>query len=138
VQLVDSQLPGGTVIDQSPKGGTELKPGDPVTLYVSNAPVSTTVKVPAVAALGLTEVQAKARLAQYGLKAKVIDQETPDYKPGLCIYQDPPAGTDVKAGSEVQIWIAREPVTTTTTTAPPTTTTTAPPVPTTTTTPPAT
>jgi eukaryotic-like serine/threonine-protein kinase len=138
VQAVDSQLPGGTVVDQNPKGGTEVQPGSPVTLYVSNAPVVTTVKVPAVAALGLTEAQAKARLAQYGLTAKVVDQETPDFKPGLCIYQDPAAGKEVKIGSEVQIWIAREPVTTTTTTAPPTTTTTTTTAPPTTTTTPST
>ena len=88
------------------------------------------------AALGLTEAQAKAKLAQYGLKAKTIDLETPDFKPGLCIYQDPPAGVEAKIGSVVQITIARVPVTTTTTTAPPTTTTTttAPPTTTTTTT----
>ncbi len=101
-------------------------------MYVSNAPVLTTVQVPAVAALGLTEAQAKARLALYGLKAKVIDLETPDYKPGLCIYQSPAAGATVKIGSAVDITIAREPQTTTTTTAPPTTTTTAPPSTTTT------
>ena len=76
-------LPGGTVVDQDPKSGAEVQPGATVTIYVSNAPVATTVKVPAVAALGLTEAQAKAKLALYGLKAKIIDLETPDYKPGL-------------------------------------------------------
>ncbi len=132
VQEVDSEEPGGTVVDQDPKSGAELQPGDKVTVYVSNAPVETTVKVPAVAALGLTEAQAKARLALFGLKARVIDLETPDYKPGLCIYQDPAAGATVKIGSTVEITIAREPATTTTTTEPPTTTTTAPPATTTT------
>ena len=116
------------------QSGAEVQPGATVKVYVSNAPVATTVKVPAVAALGLTEAQAKAKLAQYGLKAKVIDLETPDFKPGLCIYQDPAAGVEVKIGSVVEITIAREPVTTTTTTAPPTTTTTAPPTTATTTT----
>jgi beta-lactam-binding protein with PASTA domain len=99
-------------------------------VYVSNAPPVTTVKVPAVAALGLSEAQAKAKLAQYGLKARVIDLETPDFKPGLCIYQDPAAGVEVKIGSVVDITIARVPVTTTTT-VPPTTTTTVPPTTTT-------
>jgi serine/threonine-protein kinase len=123
VESIDSQLPGGTVVDQNPKGGQEVEPGSPVTIYISNAPVVTTVKVPAVAALGLTEAQAKARLAQYGLKARVIDLETPDFKPGLCIYQDPAAGYEVKIGSVVEITIAREPTTTTTTTSTTTTTT---------------
>jgi len=131
VQEVTSDLPGDTVVNQNPKSGTELEPGDKVTVYVSNAPIETLVKVPAVAALGLTEAQAKARLSQYGLKAKVIDLETPDYKPGVCIYQSPAAGEEVKIGSVVEITITREPVTTTTTTAPTTTTTTAAPTTTT-------
>ena len=124
VEAIDSQLPGGTVVDQDPKAGIEVQPASTVKVYVSNAPAPTTVKVPAVAALGLTQAQAKAKLALYGLKAKVIDLETPDFKPGLCIYQDPAAGVEVKIGSVVEITIARVPVTTTTTTAPPTTTTT--------------
>ena len=69
-------------------------------LYDGNAPAPTTVTVPApttvvvpaVAALGQSEAQAEAKLAQYGLTANVIDFETPDFKPGLCIYQDPAAG----------------------------------------------
>ena len=125
VQAVDSQLPGGTVDHQDPASGTEVQPGTTVNVYISNQPVSTTVKVPAVAALGLTEAQAKARLAQYGLKAQIVDLETPDFKPGLCIYQDPAAGVEVKIGSTVQITIAREPQTTTTTEPSTTTTTTA-------------
>jgi serine/threonine-protein kinase len=131
VEAVDSEQPGGTVVGQDPLAGTEVEPGTTVTVQVSNAPPATTVKVPAVAALGLTEAQAKARLAQYGLKARVVYTETPDFKPGLCIYQIPPAGTEVEIGSVVQIEIAVEPQTTTTT-LPPTTTTTAPPTTTTT------
>ena len=87
-------------------------------LFVSNAPAATTVNVPAVGALGLTEAEAKAILAKYHLKTKVIDLETPDSKPGLCIYQNPAAGAEVKIGSVVSITVARKPQNTTTT-APP-------------------
>ena len=98
--------------------------------------MATTVKVPAVAALGLTEAQAKARLALYGLKAKVIDHgDARTTSRASCIYQDPAAGAEVEIGSAVEITIAREPATTTTTTAPPTTTTTTTVPPTTTTAP---
>lgn len=124
VVMVDSTAPGDTVVDQNPAPGLEVQPNTKVILYVSNAPVITTVKVPAVAGLGLTVNQAKAKLALYGLKAKVTDMETPDYKPGLVILQDPEAGVEVERGSRVEIFVAVEPVTTTTTTAPPTTTTT--------------
>jgi serine/threonine-protein kinase len=125
VQAVTSSLAGGLVDHQDPPSGTEVQPGAKVTVYVSNSPVKTTVMVPAVAGVGLTETQAKAQLAKFGLKAKIVNGETPDYKPGQCIYQDPAAGTEVNIGSTVTITIAREPAsTTTTTTAAPTTTTT--------------
>lgn len=78
-------------------------------------PAPTTVTVPAVAAIGLSEAQAKVKLAQYGLKAKVVDMETPDFRPGLCFYQSPAAGAKVPMGSTVEIQIAVSPITTTTT-----------------------
>jgi serine/threonine-protein kinase len=123
---VDSTLPGGIVDHQSPEASQEVERGSTVTIYVSNAPEVTTVKVPPVAGLGLTEAQAKARLAALGLKAKIINLETPDYKPGICIHQSPAAGATVEVGSVVQITIARAPATTTTTTEASTTTTTLP------------
>ena len=116
VQAVASQLPGGTVVGQDPAAGTELQPGSSVTVDVSNAPAPTTVMVPAVAAIGLTMAQAEAMLAQYGLRARVINQENPNFRPGLCIYQQPAAGIQVKIGSAVSITIARVPTTTTSTT----------------------
>jgi serine/threonine-protein kinase len=120
VQAVASQLPGGTVVGQNPAAGTGVQPGTSVTVDVSNAPAPTTVRVPAVATIGLTQAQAKAELARYGLRAKVINQETPNFRPGLCIYQDPAAGVQVKIGSTVSITIARVPTTTTTVSPPPT------------------
>ena len=119
VQETDSALPGGIVDHQDPASGTEVQPGTTVKIFVSNAPVAKTVHVPAVGALGLTEAEARAILAKYHLKAQVIDLETPDSKPGLCIYQDPAAGAEVKLGSVVHITVARKPLNTTTTAPPP-------------------
>jgi beta-lactam-binding protein with PASTA domain len=116
---IDSQMPGGTVDHQEPASASEVPPGTTVKLFVSNAPPSKTVIVPAVAALELTEGEAKAILVKYRLKAEIIDLETPDVKPGLCIYQDPAAGAEAKINSVVKITIAREPTTTTAPSAPP-------------------
>jgi eukaryotic-like serine/threonine-protein kinase len=113
VQQTDSALPGGTVDHQDPPSASEVQPGTAVKVFVSNAPAAKTVIVPAVGALGLTEAAAKTVLARYRLKAKVTDLETPDFKPGLCIYQDPAFGVEVKIGSVVNITIARKPTTTT-------------------------
>jgi beta-lactam-binding protein with PASTA domain len=115
VQETDSALPGGIVDHQDPASPSEVRPGATVKVFVSNAPQAKTVLVPAVGALGLTEAQAKAILARYRLKPRVVDLETPDSRPGLCIYQDPVAGVEVKIDSVVNITIARKPQTTTTT-----------------------
>jgi eukaryotic-like serine/threonine-protein kinase len=136
VQEVDSTLPGGTVVDQNPKENQQAQPGDTVTIYVSNAPVLTTVKVPAVAALGLSPNQATARLASFKLRAKLVYQETADFPPDEVIYQSPAAGAVVEQNTVVELTVSQEPPSTTTTTLPPTTTTTAPPTTTTTTAPP--
>jgi serine/threonine-protein kinase len=119
VQETDSTLPGGIVDHQDPASASEVQPGTTVKVFVSNAPVAKTVIVPAVGALGLTEAEAKVILSKYRLKAQVIDLETPDSKPGLCIYQDPAYGAEVKIGSVVKITIARKPQNTTTTLRPP-------------------
>jgi eukaryotic-like serine/threonine-protein kinase len=119
IKPVASQRPGGTVVGQSPSAGTGVAPGTSITLEVSNSEVARTIMVPAVAALGLTQAEAKAQLSQYGLKVKVVSQETPDFKPGLCIYQHPAAGVQVKIGSTVTITISRKPTTTTVTGTPP-------------------
>jgi len=123
-QQIQSTSPGGTVVDQKPQAGTDVKPGSTVTIYVSNASVSTTVKVPAVANLTplLTVAEATQKLGIYQLTATITYYDTNDFAPGLVIRQDPVAGTPVNRGSTVEIWVAREPVTTTTI-EPPTTTT---------------
>ena len=123
-QPLQSTSPGGTVVDQKPQAGTEVPPGSTVTIYVSNAPVSTKVKVPAVAGLdlGYSQGEAIAKLALYQLKAEVVDYETNDFAPGLVLQQDPVAGTEVDKGTTVKIWVSKVP-TTTTTIEPPTTTT---------------
>jgi serine/threonine-protein kinase len=96
-----------------------------VTIYVSNAPLPTTVKVPAVA--GLTRAEAVAKLAQFSLKASITYEETPDVAPNIVIEQSPTAGVEVEKNSTVAIKVAKQPPSTTTTTAPPTTTTTTAP-----------
>ncbi|OFW60642.1 MAG: hypothetical protein A2133_05720 [Actinobacteria bacterium RBG_16_64_13] len=130
-EMVASTLTGGTVVDQNPKEKAEVEPGATVTIFVSNAPEPTKVKVPAVGGLHLTLQQATAKLATYQLRPRVTYYETADYPPGEVIQQDPVAGAEVDRGSFVELLVAAEP-TTTTTTEPPTTTTSEPTLTTTT------
>lgn len=108
VQLVDSTLTGGTVVDQNPKEGQEVEPGATVILHVSNAPVPTTVKVPAVAGLGLTLAEAKAKLAIYTLRVTVTYLEARDYKQGLVVGQNPVAGVEVQQNSYVELIVSKK------------------------------
>jgi beta-lactam-binding protein with PASTA domain len=128
-QEQQSTEPGGTVVDQNPKEGTNVQPGSTVTIYVSNAPASTKVKVPAVAGpdLNYSVGEATAKLALYQLKAQITYYETNDYDPGIVLQQDPVAGTEVDKGSTVELWVSKTPETTTTTEPPSTTSTTVPP-----------
>lgn len=135
-RLVDSDKVGGTVVNQYPSEGEQVKPGTKVTIEISNAPEPTTVRVPPVADLGYTFAEARRILAEYSLFARQTDYYTSEYPPGLVLMQDPAFGAEVQRGSVVELWVSAEETTTTTTeptttTTEPTTTTT---VPTTTTT----
>jgi beta-lactam-binding protein with PASTA domain/predicted Ser/Thr protein kinase len=135
VTEVDSTLPGGTVLTQSPTEGTQVQAGSEVALDVSNAPVQNMVSVPPVAQVGMTVTQAKNLLNSFHLKSTLEYYETNEFPPDIVIGQDPVGGTVVPAGATVKLTVAKEPTTTTAppTTQPPTTQppTTKPPTPTT-------
>lgn len=95
--------PPGRVTRQSPEAGAEIAPGDLVTIWVSTAGV----KVPDV--VGLDEKEAKNRIDAAGLKPRVVRQGSCAGQPtnSACKVwdQDPDAGKEVAAGSEVTIYI---------------------------------
>ena len=122
VEEVESTSPGGTVVDQTPKEGEKVQKGATVTIFVSNAPEVTTVKVPAVAGLQLKVAQAIAKLQLYGLKWKIEPYFVDQPQPGIVLGQDPVAGQEVERGTIVTLYVSETPPTTTTT-LPPTTTT---------------
>ncbi|HEU5065451.1 MAG TPA: PASTA domain-containing protein, partial [Gaiellaceae bacterium] len=101
---VDSSQPKDTVIDQQPKGGSELARGGTVTLYVSKGPKQSTI--PDVTSLD--EAAATQTLEQSGFTVDVVDQETFDpNQDGFVLSQDPPGGTKAKPGSTVTIIVGR-------------------------------
>jgi beta-lactam-binding protein with PASTA domain/predicted Ser/Thr protein kinase len=132
VKTVESTLTGGTVVEQTPAEGAKVAPNSTVSISISNAPLPTTVIVPAVAGLGYTQQQATEKLSQYLLHAKITPYETSEYAPGLVLQQNPRAGVEAQKGSYVELWVAMEPTSTTTTTLPTTTTSIEPPTTTTT------
>jgi len=98
--------PPGTVLDQTPVGGTVAPPGSTVTLVVATgAPKS--VIVPNV----LTKYadEATAALQAAGLDSRiVVESEPPPGSPsrkGKSWKQSPAAGASVDAGTTVTVWV---------------------------------
>jgi serine/threonine-protein kinase len=103
-EQVSSDKDPGTVLSQSPSGGSSIKPGGTVTLTVAKAPPQ--VAVPDVT--GKTKTEARDALHAAGLKVRSEPQTvtSPDQK-GQVVDQDPAAGTEVDKGTRVTIKIGR-------------------------------
>lgn len=132
----ESDRADGTVLDQNPQAGTELKEGETVVLTVS-AGVG---KADLPDLTGKTEADARQILNDAGFTdVTPRNEETTDAQPNTVLRTEPGPGTYAK-DTPIVLVIAQAPATTTTaatttTTAATTTTTTAPPTTTTTTAP---
>ena len=101
---VDSSQPVDTVIDQQPKGGSELARGGTVILYVSKGPKESTI--PDVTSQD--EASATQTLEQSGFSVDVQEQDTTDpNQDGIVLSQDPPGGTKARPGTTVTIVVGR-------------------------------
>jgi eukaryotic-like serine/threonine-protein kinase len=101
---VNSTAPKGTVISQDPVGGTTVNKGTSVTLTISKGP--NTAKVPDVT--GQTQAQATSALQAAGLQVQAKPKVTKDQtQNGLVIHQRPAAGTQLKKGRTVVIYIGQ-------------------------------
>jgi penicillin-binding protein 1A len=102
-EIVGSAAPAGTVVSQSPRGGSQTLPGSAVALQVSNgvAPVSI---VPDVIGLTLEDASARLRAAGFG----VVVQEQAfrnDNNHGIVVAQSPRGGTELLEGRSVTITV---------------------------------
>ncbi|CAN5257965.1 Stk1 family PASTA domain-containing Ser/Thr kinase [soil metagenome] len=97
---VDSTEPKGTVVDQSPDGGTFQNPGTTITLRVSKGPTTSTV--PDVTSRSQSDAQTQLRAS--GFRVRIVSQPVTDpNQEGIVQTQDPPGGTEAPAGSTVTI-----------------------------------
>jgi beta-lactam-binding protein with PASTA domain/tRNA A-37 threonylcarbamoyl transferase component Bud32 len=103
----DSDEPAGTVIDQDPDAGAQVRKGSTVTLTVSSGPQ--TLGVPNVE--GLDRDSAIAALEDAGFQVDVEEREvaTPDQE-NIVLEQNPPPETQAKPGSTVTIVVGVLPV----------------------------
>jgi len=103
-QIVNSNQPKDTVVDQNPKAGTSQPPGTTITLSVSKGPKTSTV--PDVT----SQDQASAQnvLQASGFKVRVQTQPTSDSsKDGIVLTQNPMGGTQAPPGSTVTIVVGK-------------------------------
>jgi len=126
-QQVSTTTAPGTVISQTPAGGTSVKPSTTIALVVAKAPP--TVAVPNV--VGAKRGAAEATLGASGFPATVKRMDVTTKSQGdVVLSQSPTAGTMAKKGATVTIvvghYVAPTPTTTTTTSAPTTTSSTTP------------
>jgi eukaryotic-like serine/threonine-protein kinase len=102
IQVTDNSPPG-TVIRQSPLGGTKADQGSTVTLTVSQGPGS--VSIPSV--IGMPEAKAIRTLRRARLKISGIQQESSDtIAAGDATRTDPAAGQQQPVGSSVTLFIS--------------------------------
>jgi serine/threonine-protein kinase len=93
--------PRGGVISQDPRQGTELQPGNTVAIVVSLGPP--TFEMPNV--VGMTQQAAVTALQDLGLIVEV--SLVPGHEDGtIVVFQRPGAGTIVRAGDVVEIFVA--------------------------------
>ena len=93
----------GTVIDQSPLGGTHVDKGSAVTLTISNGPGN--VDIPSIVQLPKDEAIHELKLA--GLKvARILNENSAQVPVGEATRTDPPAGSSVQSGSGVTLYLS--------------------------------
>jgi serine/threonine protein kinase len=97
-----NKFPEGRVAGTDPAAGTNVETGSPVKLLISQG--SNKVEVPSVT--GLKSEQAIARLEAAGLTAVPQQRDDPTAPPDEVVGQTPTAGTEVKAGAQVTIFVS--------------------------------
>jgi serine/threonine-protein kinase len=93
----NSTAPAGTVLQQSPGGGSQAKPGTSVDLTVSGG----AVKVPSV--VGESVTAAISSLSQAGLTYTTVTVTQPGVPPGVVVSQTPGAGSAVPPQTQVTL-----------------------------------
>jgi eukaryotic-like serine/threonine-protein kinase len=103
-EVIQSDLPPGTVVAENPPQGTSVARGTKISLSVSKGPATT--QVPDVT--GQTQSTAESILNGAGLTPSVIyDPVTDPSQDGIVQSEDPPPGSDAKAGEVVIIHVGQ-------------------------------
>lgn len=99
----DGNRENGTVIKQNPGEDKKVKPGSKVTLTIVN---NQDLKLIDKSIIGMSKADADEYLISNKLKPQYINEYSDTVKPGNVIKTVPEAGTSVKSGSTVKVYIA--------------------------------
>lgn len=94
----------GVVYDQDPAAGVELEEGGTVQLLVSEGPET----VPVPNAVGLSETEARDRLAEAGFAVNVVEVFS-DEPEGRVVAQNPAAGENLSPDETVRLNVSKGP-----------------------------
>ena len=90
----------GVVISQTPARGTELQPGDDATIVVSKGPPE--FAMPSVVGMSRDDAVAKLRSLELLVDVSIV----PGHPGARVVFQEPAAGTTVRAGDLVHVYVA--------------------------------
>jgi beta-lactam-binding protein with PASTA domain len=99
-----SKEPAGVIVDQRPASGRQVDPGSTVDVWIAAPLPPVTVKVPDL--IGTSQNEATASIQNLELRLGQFGERESSEPRGTVVAQDPPAGTDVDAGSLVSVWLA--------------------------------
>jgi beta-lactam-binding protein with PASTA domain len=97
----ESTQTAGTVVDQSPAAGTIARPGDAVNVWMAVPPPLVMPNL-----RGRDRVAANEILRSIGLQITEASDRQSEAPSGTVVEQSPAAGTTVKPGNPVRIWLA--------------------------------
>ena len=103
VEENDEKVEAGIVLSQDPEDGENVNKGSKVKLVVSKGSAIVKVEVPSL--VGKNEQEAKALLAEAGLKANIINDEDDSKNDGVVLRQSKDAGTQVQEGTTITITV---------------------------------
>jgi len=120
-QVCSATVPAGSVVTQDPAAGTEVAPGSQINLAVSQGPepaegegegevegeTPQQVAVPDVS--GISSDQAQTALIAAGLVVSITEENNDDIPAGQVVRQEPAAGTQVTAGTRINLIVSSGP-----------------------------
>lgn len=108
-EIYSDNYPAGVVVDQDPLPGEKLAVGAGVLLSVSKGPQPADQQVPSLVGLTIEDAGGELEKLNLLLDSNTGQATSMEYFAGQIISQDPPAGTEVREGTTVQVTLSNGP-----------------------------